>query len=92
MTQTPPDQDESSRGTWSAATEHPSGRAPKHRVSPVKSAIHGAAVKILRAAPKPIVRLAANAYIAGEERTDALRAVDDLYAKNGSALDLRRAG
>lgn len=81
MTQTPPEHEESPRGTWSAATEHPSGRAPKHRVSPLKSAIHGATVKVLRAAPKSLVRIAADAYIAGEHRTDALLTVDELFAK-----------
>lgn len=80
-TQTPPGHDPSPRGAWDRATEHPSGRAPSHRVSPLKGAIHSMTVKLLRAAPRPLVRLAANAYIAGEQRSDALRTVDDLHAK-----------
>ena len=82
MTQTPPEHDPTGRGTWSAATEHPSGRAPSHRASPIKAALHRTSVWVLRAAPKSLVRVAADAYIAGEDRTDALRTVDDLFSRN----------
>ena len=82
-TQSPSDPDSTPRGTWSAATESPTGHAPRHRVSPLKAAIHSASVKILRAAPKSLVRVAADAYIAGEQRTEALRAVDEIHAKEG---------
>jgi proline dehydrogenase len=81
-TQSPPEQDPTPpRGAWEKATEHPSGRAPSHGVSPLKRAIHSAAVKLLRAAPRPLVRIAASPYIAGEKRSDALRTVDGLHAR-----------
>lgn len=82
-TQSPSGQEPNPRGAWDQATEHPSGRAPRHRVSRVKSVLHGGFVKVLRAAPKPLVRIAASAYIAGEERADALRTVDELHSGSG---------
>ena len=82
-TQTPPEHEPRSRGAWEQVTEHPSGRAPSHRASRLKTVFHSAAVKLLRAAPKSMVKIAADAYIAGENRADALRTVDELHAKHG---------
>jgi len=82
-TQTPPEHEPRSRGAWEQATEHPSGRAPSHRASRLKTVFHSAAVTLLRAAPKSMVKIAAGAYIAGESRADALRTVDELQAKHG---------
>ena len=69
----------SPRGSWSKATAHASGKAPTHQHGPVKRAIHRSMVGVLRAAPKSLVRIAADAYIAGESREDALRTVDSLW-------------
>lgn len=79
----PPTEDPDPRGAWDQATEHPSGSAPKHRGSPLKGALHKGFVSILRAAPKSLVKIAATAYIAGEERADALQTVDTLHADSG---------
>jgi len=64
------------RGSWNQATAHASGKAPTHHDGSLKRAFHKSMVGILRAAPKVLVRIAADAYIAGETRADALRTVD----------------
>lgn len=75
----PTDSTTASRGAWSQATPSPTGAAPVHHGSTLKTLFHRSAVKVLRAAPKSLVRIAADAYIAGENRSDALRTVDTLW-------------
>ena len=77
----PPNESPSPRGSWAKATESASGKAPAHHDGPLKRAFHRSMVGILRAAPRGLVRIAADAYIAGEDRTDALRTVDSLWAE-----------
>ena len=67
------------RGAWSKATPSASGAAPDHHDGSFKRLFHRSVVKVLRAAPKSLVRIAADAYIAGENRSDALRTVDQLW-------------
>lgn len=67
------------RGAWSQATASASGAAPVHHDGSFKRIFHQSVVKVLRAAPKSLVRIAADAYIAGEKRSDALRTVDHLW-------------
>ncbi|RKZ05932.1 hypothetical protein DRQ53_07440 [bacterium] len=81
--QPPTDPDTNPRGAWSQATESPSGQPTTPRISPIKGAFHRVVVKVLAAAPKSMVRIAASAYIAGENRIDALQTVDDLQSSEG---------
>lgn len=67
------------RGSWSQATASSSGAPPTHHDQSFKRGLHRTLVNVLRAAPKSLVRLAADAYIAGETREEALRVVERLW-------------
>ncbi len=78
-TRSPTGEESPPRGAWSQASSSNNGRPPRHEQSAIKRALHQLAVRGLRAAPKRLVRLAADAYIAGETRADALATVDRLW-------------
>ena len=75
--------DATPRGSWSKATPSASGAAPTHHDQSLKRTLHRGMVGLLRAAPKSLVRIAADAYIAGESRQEALQTVDRLYREKG---------
>ncbi len=71
------------RGAWSKATASETGAPPTHHDGALKRMVHKGMVGVLRAAPKQLVRLAADAYIAGETREEALQTVDRIWKERG---------
>lgn len=66
------------QGTWSEARG-----AAQHQHGTFKRSFHRIAVGAMRVLPKPLVRLAADPYIAGETREEALQLCDRQWERHG---------